>query len=156
MSAQSWLVLIGGALQVGGVALAAWDLVDAYRRWRAYTHRTVTVELPPLTMDAVMYAPEVRVEPPPPLEDRVASLERAVLSLQREHADARVEDKQAARRRTNDAVDAVMRRLTGGDEALAGLFRGVVIGGRRRWIGLGCFLVGIVAATVGSLPVWGR
>lgn len=152
---QALLIAGGGALQIAGVLLAAWDIWDAYRQWRAYERRGVVVEPLPAQAFGQAFDATVVTDPRPPIEQRMASVEDKVARLDERLVAAAAQQRRERDERLAMTASALGREVRRQDEALARLFKAVLIGGWRRLVAVGCFLLGTAAATVGSLPMWG-
>jgi len=152
---QAIFVAAGGALQFFGLALAAWDIWDAGRQWRAYERRGVVIEPLPAQAFGQAFDASVATDPPPPIEERMAAVEAKVARLDERLAAAAAQQRQEREERMAMTAGALSREVRRQDEALARLFKAVLIGGWRRGVAVGSFLLGTIAATVGSLPVWG-
>lgn len=156
-------VPVGPALVLGGVAEAAgfgmtfWDLVETERRVRrfmssVYGSGHFVVSPPTLRAEMRVFPPTVTVTPGPPLEDRVAALERMQSTVEdRIHTAVREARDQVTVEAARDR-DRLREDLAAADRRVEDLISGITLGGMRvRRLGVWFFVIGLAAATAANL-----
>ena len=154
------LVPIGVALIAGGLAEALgfgmtfWDLMETERQVRRFLHgpRDITIRPAPIRLRTRMGTPTVTVGPPPPLEERVASLERAFGSIEERIQDAADKAREEAEEAARHAANAARADAEDDARRLDDLISGMTLGGMQlRRLGVFFFVVGLALATAANL-----
>lgn len=147
-----WLVILGGALQAGGVLVLVVEIVRSSRRRQSYRTRPQVVEVGTIEATATVFSPRIVTEPPPPIEERVERLEEGLARL-RNDLEERIGKLRADVRGAAD--EAAGRATRHGERRFEALER-LILGETKldRWVRGGsivAIVLGVILATIGSV-----
>ena len=157
-----WIVALlvsGAALELLGLGLVAWDVWDARRQRDALARQDQLVQLEPVIHSRALG--ELGVEDgiagaePPPLEERVATLEGHVANLHTrldEEAERRVEATRALTDQFGARIAEVQRQMFDLEQRLRPQIGAVAAGKvRRRVLGVVLFAIGLMLQTIANV-----
>ena len=151
--AATALLVVGGALQVIGVALVAFGVKDVRQRVRAYVSRPVKAY--PLTGHAKVTVNPARavVSPPPPLEQRVSALEDGFHQLRTNLVDIERDATKKLRAEIVDTATTLTKRVRDEIDQLGSLILDLndETAQRRTIAGVALLIAGLVLVTAGPL-----
>jgi hypothetical protein len=155
------LLVVGAALELGGLGLVAWDVLAAKRQRAVFSLRNQLVQVPGIASERAIGGVTVHggVQPgdlpAPTLDERVEQLERDAESVQRSLAaiDEREErNHDALLDRVGGLVAEARRETFELREELRPLIGHTVAGSiGRRWLGVALFALGLVVQTVANV-----
>jgi len=147
-----WLVVLGGALQIGGVLVLVVDVVRTFRRLEEYGRRPQTIE--GTTLEAPVTLPRATVTggAPPTVDERLGRLERGLDEIRVELPERIARAEAKARESSSEAAGRAVRHTDRRFDALEGALLGDTT--RDKWRRLGsiaAIVLGLILATIGSV-----
>jgi hypothetical protein len=152
------LLIAGAMLELVGLGLVAWDVYDARRQRVVLARQDKLIQVPAAIAHARGFAPSVSAgekPEPPPLEERVATLERELERMGRrldQEAEQHVHDHRAMTDRFGEWIAEARREVFELEQRLRPMI-GIAAAGniRRRGLGVLLFAAGLLVQTAANV-----
>ena len=151
-SLAAFLLIVGGAAQIGGVSMVIVSLNGALKSLERYKTRSITIYGAGAFEIDVPFGGVTVVTPPPPLETRVTALEERVVAIGNEIKEESVRMRGQVREEIKHSHESVAKTMGHEIDKLSKFTTESLKG--QRWptiIGALLIIVGVVLATIGSL-----